>query len=140
VDRTASVALSAVLAMLPVLASAQGAFQPPPSAFQTPSGNVHCLWGGEVLRCDVLVHDYAVPERPPGCTGEWGGRFEIGPQRSARMVCGASPVRNDESFVLGYGARWIMPGLSCEAEEAGLLCRNGEGYGLRLSRTRMERF
>jgi hypothetical protein len=137
---TAPRALAAALMLVPVLASAQPAFQPPPPAFQTPSGNVQCVLGAGELRCRVLEHAYATPPDPPGCTGSWNGMLALRPEGQVRHPCGAPMTRNDGSFVLGYGARWLGPGITCDSEEAGLRCANQAGHGFRASRSRLELF
>mgnify|MGYP005827717077 CR=1 FL=1 len=133
-------AFFAALVALPVLASAQPRFQPPPDAFQTPSGNVHCLLRAEQLRCQVLEHAYATPPKPAGCTQDWGGRLALRADGRDALVCEAWTVRNDEAFVLGYGARWEKAGISCTSEESGLRCVNQAGHGFQVSRARLELF
>lgn len=139
-SRTASLGLVAALVLMPVLASGQQGFQPPPDAFQTPSGNVQCRFAGGTLRCDVLEHDYATPPPAQGCGERWPGHLALRAEGPASLPCRATGVRNDESFVLGYGARWLGPGITCDSEEAGLRCTNGAGHGFRAARTRLEVF
>jgi len=137
---TASKTLSTALILIPVLASAQPAFQPPPDAFQTPSGNVHCRLGGAELRCQVLEHAYATPPKPAGCTQDWGGRLAMRAESRDALVCEGWAVRNDDAFVLGYGARWEKAGITCQSEEAGLRCANQSGHGFQVARARLELF
>jgi hypothetical protein len=138
--RTASPALAAAMFLVPVLAFAQPGFQPPPPAFQTPSGNLHCLYGAGTLRCEVLDHAYPTPPRPEGCSAGWGGALALRAEGAAGTPCGGPSVRNDDAFVLGYGARWLGAGITCESLEAGLRCANRAGHGFQASRTRLELF
>ncbi len=131
--------VTAVIALLPVVASAQPRFQPPPPAFQMPSGNVHCLFAQGTLRCDVLEHAGTEAPRPADCAA-WGGHLALRAEGQATLPCRAASVRNDDVFVLGYGARWIGAEITCESEEAGLRCRNAAGHGFQVSRTRLDLF
>jgi hypothetical protein len=138
--RTATPALAAAMLLVPVLASGQPAFQPPPDAFQTPSGNVHCLFRDAILRCDVLEHEYPTPPPAPGCSAPWPGHLALHAEGRATLPCRAPSVRNDEAFVLGYGARWLGQGITCDSDEAGLWCTNGAGHCFQASRTKLELF
>ncbi|MCU0889928.1 MAG: hypothetical protein MUC64_18325 [Rubritepida sp.] len=134
------IAALAVLVAAPLLAFAQGRDQAPPNAFQTPSGNVHCLFSGGRMRCDVVEHHYEVPPRPADCRGDWGGRISLAARGPARLECLTRTHRDEDAFVLGYGARWIGPGISCEAQEAGLRCANRQGRGFWVARGVLEMF
>jgi hypothetical protein len=134
---TAAIRISAALVCLPLLASAQPAIQSPPAAFQTPSGNVHCRFGAGALRCEVLERAYAAPRE---CPGGWQGGIALRAEGEIELPCEAPGLRNDEAFVLGYGARWLGPGITCESEEAGLRCANRAGRGFQASRSRLAVF
>ncbi len=141
--RTAFVALAAVLAVAPPLASAQPRSQTspaPPNAFQTPSGNIHCLFREGRMRCDVVEHGYEAPPRPRDCRGDWGGSLSLGRDGAARMICTQRTIRDEEAFVLGYGARWVGRTITCESDEAGLRCANRAGRGFQVSRSRLDFF
>ncbi|WP_270936465.1 DUF6636 domain-containing protein [Falsiroseomonas oryzae] len=136
---TAWVRISVAMALAPVLASAQPAFQPPPPAFQTPSGNVHCRWDAGALRCQAQEFDATAPG-VPSCTPPWPGLLSLRPTGHAETPCRGAALRNEDDFVLGYGARWIGAGVTCESEEAGLRCANGAGHGFQISRSRLTLF
>ncbi|MGG5818165.1 DUF6636 domain-containing protein [Falsiroseomonas sp. HW251] len=138
--RTASLSLVAALVVAPVVASGQQPFQPPPDAFQTPSGNIHCLFSAGTLRCDVLEHDHATPPPARGCSDPWPGHLALNAEGQVTLPCRATSVHNDEAFVLGYGARWLGQGITCDSEEAGLWCTNGAGHGFQASRTQLRLF
>ncbi len=137
---TAAIGTLGALLLSAVVASAQPGFQPPPPAFQTPSGNVHCLFRQGTLRCDVLEHAYATPAEAAGCSPAWQGRLALRAEGAVQLPCVGAPVRNDEAFVLGYGARWIGEGVECESLEAGLRCANRAGHGFQASRTKLDLF
>lgn len=80
------VRLTAVLLLVPVLASAQ-------EAFQLPSGNIRCLSVEGRLRCDILGFTYRPPPRPHDCDLDWGGAVEIGATGRARLVCPGARAR-----------------------------------------------
>jgi hypothetical protein len=137
---TAAIGTLGALLLGAVVASGQPAFQPPPPTFQTPSGNVHCRFRQETLRCDVLDRSYPTPAEAAGCSPPWDGRLALRPDGRAALPCSGVMVRDDEAFVLGYGARWIMPGITCESEEAGLRCTNAAGHGFQASRSKLDLF
>jgi hypothetical protein len=123
----------AVFLLLPVVASAQ-------QAFQLPSGNIHCaLFDGE-LRCDVLNFSYARPPRPQGCDLDWGGAVTLQAKGPARLLCHGDTVADRGNPVLGYGRAWQGPGMACTAATTGLRCTNGDGRGFEMARARLRLF
>lgn|GEM_PF-770926 len=128
----------AALLLAPVLASAQPGLQPPPQAFQTPSGNVHCRLAGGALRCEALERDFP-PSAAAACQN-WAGLLALRETGEVALPCDGASLRNDEAFVLGYGARWSLAGVTCESQEAGLRCANRAGHGFQVSRARLTLF
>ncbi|MEO3472307.1 DUF6636 domain-containing protein [Roseomonas sp. CAU 1739] len=122
-----------VAASVPVLASAQ-------EAFQLPSGNIHCAAFDGVLRCDVLQSTFRRPPRPRDCEQDFGDSVELGSRGPARMVCHGDTVADPKALVLGYGRAWQGRGLSCTASQAGLRCVNAEGRGFEMSRAALRLF
>jgi hypothetical protein len=120
----------AALVMLPVLASAQ-------EAFQLPSGNIHCMAFEGTVRCDVLQSTYRRPPRPRDCDLDYGDSVELGPRGPARYVCHGDTVADPSSPVLGYGRAWQGSALSCTASPSGLRCVNAEGRGFEMARSRL---
>ncbi len=123
----------AALVMLPVLASAQ-------EAFQLPSGNIHCLAFEGTLRCDVLQSAFRRAPPPRDCEQDYGDAVELGPRGPARLVCHGDTVADRANPVLGYGRAWQGRGLSCTATQAGLRCVNAEGRGFDMARSRLTLF
>ncbi|WP_431283892.1 DUF6636 domain-containing protein [Humitalea sp. 24SJ18S-53] len=125
--------LWAILVLLPVVASAQ-------DTFQLPSGNIHCGWQGESLRCDILSYSFAPAPRPRGCDAEWGNSVEIGPRGPVKRLCHSDGVMNPGSAVLGYSTAWRMAGIECTAAPTGLRCVNADGRGFDMARTQLRLF
>ncbi len=123
----------AAFLLVPVLASAQ-------EAFQLPSGNIHCALYDGVLRCDVLEFTYRRPPRPPGCEEGWGSAIALGGKGPARVICHGDTVADPRNPVLGYGRAWQGPGMACTASQAGLRCVNGDGRGFEMARARLNLF
>jgi hypothetical protein len=121
-------------------ASDRDGFEQPPAAFQSPSGNVHCRYAAPLLRCEVLARAFPAPPPPADCAARWGDSFGLRAAGEPTLLCPADSIRDDEAFVLGYGARWIGPGIACLSDESGMRCSNGAGHGFLLSRTRFDRF
>ncbi|PWS37460.1 hypothetical protein DFH01_11545 [Falsiroseomonas bella] len=101
---------------------------------------MQCRFRQDTLRCDVLDRSYPTPAEAAGCSPAWEGRLALRPEGAVALPCSGAAVRNDEAFVLGYGARWIVPGISCESEEAGLRCTNAAGHGFQASRSKLDLF
>lgn len=120
----------AAFLMVPVLASAQ-------EAFQLPSGNIHCAVFDGVLRCDALNITYRRPPRPRDCEQDYGDAVEIGIRGPARLICHGDTVANPAAPVLRYGSAWQGRGMACTATQAGLRCVNGDGRGFEMARGRL---
>ncbi|CAH0306820.1 DUF6636 domain-containing protein [Roseomonas sp. CECT 9278] len=120
----------AVLILLPVLASAQ-------EAFQLPSGNIHCAVHDGILRCDVLNFTYPRPPRPRGCDQDHGGAIGMRARGAPVLICHGDTVADPAAPVLGYGQAWQGRGLSCTATPQGVRCVNADGRGFELARARL---
>jgi hypothetical protein len=81
-----------------------------------------------------------VPSKPRDCAWSWGGSISLHAEGGAALLCADDTVRNDEAFVLGYGADWLGPGINCDSEESGVRCVNRAGHGFQVSRTKLELF
>jgi hypothetical protein len=120
----------AALVLLPVLASAQ-------EAFQLPSGNIHCAVNDGRLRCDVLNFAYQRPARPRNCDLDYGGAVDLGPRGAPALICHGDTVADPGAPVLGYGQAWQGRGMACTATPAMLRCVNAEGRGFEMARARL---
>ncbi|MCU0831590.1 MAG: hypothetical protein MUC58_08765 [Rhizobiaceae bacterium] len=134
---------AAALVALPLLASSP-ARAIDDTAFQTPSGNIHCVgWvgGGETtIECDLLSRTNDRPARPrPGdCDLEWGSRFILKNFGRTEMGCTGDSVRNDEAPTLRYDMRLDYYGIACTATRQGLECINDDGHGFKIARARQD--
>jgi len=114
--------------------------------FRMPSGNVECSIGtGEGpsdISCVIFERTGApAAPRPAGCDGPWGHKFLMRGRGPVRLECGApgSPVM-DSASDFAYGRTGEVPAISCRSSREGLECRNADGHGFFLSRSRQSVF
>lgn len=114
------------------------------TAFQTPSGNIHCvIWGGPdaELRCDMRDLTPSYHTAPPDCELDWGFSFAVGPRSQQGMLaCVGDTVINEGAAKLDYGSTLSAQGFSCTSEKTGLSCQNAAGHGFALSKARQRLF
>lgn len=113
--------------------------------FQSPTGNIHCMFvadgeAGPTLRCDIRQISNAPPPRPRNCDLEWGQAFEIAGRSRGARICYGDTVADASSPVLAYGEVWRRAGFTCFSAESGMTCRNSAGGGFELSRARQRVF
>ncbi|WP_377290814.1 hypothetical protein [Rhizobium sp. SG2393] len=110
---------------------------PDPEAFETPTGNIGCVYtpaggsrvyvpadGGPELSCDIVEPRYiraTLSARGPGVLSR-----DVADQG----CCGG--------FVLNYGEVWTAGPFRCTSERTGLSCERRDGHGIFLSRKRTE--
>lgn len=117
------------LLLLPGAALAQD------GSFQTPSGNIFCYGGPDLVDCEVVESDVPPPiPRPADCELAWGTRFAVGPTGRGDMVCHGDTVQAPGAPVLAYGDEAKFGAVTCLSTEAGLECANPDGGGFVLSR------
>lgn len=121
-------------------ASAQGA-----DGFQSPSGNIFCMYfadaDGQSLRCDIRETSNRAPAAPADCDLDWGNAFEI-TARSRRgvRICHGDTVQDPGLPVLGYGLTFNRGAFVCTSDRSGVSCSNARGAGFRLSRAEQKLF
>jgi len=101
--------------------------------FQTPSGNIHCLYSSQpaYLRCDIRS---GLRPAPRGrCQLDWTG-LELGPRGRGRPSCAGDTVVDRRRRTLAYGRRFERGGFACVSRRIGLRCTNRAGHGFFLSR------
>jgi hypothetical protein len=114
--------------------------------FRMPSGNVECSVGTGEAASDIscVIFERAgtpAAPRPAGCDGAWGHRFTMRERGPVRLECGAPGVPvMDSANDFAYGRTAEVPGISCRSSREGLECRNADGHGFLLSRTRQSVF
>ena len=102
-------------------------------SFQTPSGNIGCLFALRQLRCDVgsgLVPEptrYVCPS-----VSHWAG--VVLSDTGSVPNCAGDTVVDPSSPVLPYGAVWNRGGFKCTARRTGLNCVDAEKRGFTLAR------
>jgi hypothetical protein len=140
------VALVLAGALLSADASANRA---PTFFFRTPGSNVWCAYdegargpatGPDRLRCDVRGGVKPLPPKPRSCSFDWGVGMTLGPRAGARILCASDTVYAAGARVVPYGSTVRRGSFTCVARRIGLRCRNLDGHGFSLSRTRSSRF
>ncbi|NJK46652.1 MAG: hypothetical protein HC933_22540 [Pleurocapsa sp. SU_196_0] len=112
------------------------------SFFQTPSGNIHCLFDPEerVLRCDLAQFDGKPLPRPKDCELDWGNSFYLAARGKPGGVCHGDTVMAPNNPKLGYGKSWSKSGITCVSRQTGLRCVNLDRRGFELSRAAVKFF
>ena len=124
--------------------------------FQTPSGNVHCLFGsstyqlglqqpvkrGSWVRCDMKISFGEVPPKPSDCPYTWDNKafFIAQDGNVGKHICRSDTVINDRAEILSYGSVWQNGGFTCKSEQSALTCINSSGHGFSLSKARQKLF
>ena len=102
--------------------------------FQSPTGNIMCLFYGDGIRCDVMRISNRPPPRPADCDLEWGQAFEVGvnARRGIRLCYGDTVAGNYRT--LGYGRTFERAGIVCLSAKSGVTCTNRRGGGFSVAR------
>jgi hypothetical protein len=104
------------------------------AAFSSPSGNIGCYVTAEGARCDILSSTFAVPPRPPSCSGAWGHGLSVSGSNPATYVCATDTTLGAPS-VLSYGASARVGSFVCTSEPSGVSCQNVQtGHGFLLAK------
>ena len=111
--------------------------------FRTPSGNIGCI--GETaaaentIRCDIRNRTWSPPPKPKSCTLDWGQGLSLNRTGRARYVCAGDTALNTGPK-LAYGTSRKIGAITCTSRTTGLTCKNAQGHGFTMSRTRVTRF
>lgn len=115
--------------------------------FRTPSDNIHCLFitdgGQSSVECDLRSRSNTRPvlPYPADCDLEWGDRFAVGAKGKPGLVCHGDTLYSPGSPVLAYGKSMSWKsGIACTSEKSGLTCKNRQGHGFSLSRSKQRLF
>lgn len=120
--------------------------------FATPSGNVLC--GGNPIRKadakpdtnDLYCLVYQNQAMPKNCKAQGQGlEFVLNARGKAAMSCAGfefEPYNEGQARtrIVNYGETVRGQGWECRSETSGLTCRNSEGRGFRVNRSRYEWF
>lgn len=127
--------------------NASAAATPPTVGFVTPSGNIRCdaYVDGPLatMRCSIRRMSNPDLPRPPGLDGcDWeGGRwFVLGRSGPGVRFAPCDALVDRAPQRLGYGKAWRHGPFRCLSSRLALLCVNGNGHGLFLSREQQRVF
>ena len=132
-----------------VLSADASANRAPTMFFRTVGNNVWCAYdegskgpvrGRATLRCDVRGGVKPLPAKPRSCAFDWGVGMRMEARGPSKVLCASDTVYAENARVLQYGWTFRRGGFTCVARRAGLRCRNLDGHGFLLSRTRSTRF
>jgi hypothetical protein len=114
------------------------------TAFQSPTGNIHCsIYSGEFAgaRCDVVELNPSYTRRPADCDLEYGSAFYIDPgARKGGVACVGDTIIDPRSAVLGYGGSISLGGITCTSAQSGMTCVNAAGHGFKVARSQQSVF
>ena len=136
--------IAAVAAVLAVPSATQSATSDSALFFNTPSGNISCvyvpsrLWAN--LRCDVGGGVKPLPAKPRSCGFDWGVGIQMQNRGRGRIVCASDSVFSPTAKRFPYGTTWRRNGFVCTVKRVGLRCTNRTRNGFFLSRQRSYRF
>lgn len=113
--------------------------------FETPSENIQCSVGEEPEASDLtctIIERSGPPARPlpADCMSNWGHTFFMRNTGPVEMLCEELQRHRDGFDRAEYGVTGTFGGFTCHSEKSGLTCRNEDGHGFALSRSRQVLF
>jgi hypothetical protein len=126
----ATLVATAALAILAPAASARVKF------FQSPSGNIGCVVGGGLARCDILEHSWTPPPKPSSCIDlDYGNGVQVIGGHPGEYTCAGDTVFSPSAPVVDYGDKITKNRFTCTSKTTGMRCANrNSGHGFFLSR------
>jgi hypothetical protein len=134
------------LLVMAVVAAALAVTAPAASArikfFQSPSGNIGCVVGGGIARCDILEHSWTPPPKPSSCIDlDYGNGVEVVGGHPGEYTCAGDTVFSPSAPVLQYGDKITKNRFTCTSKTSGMRCANrNSGHGFFLSRASVRLF
>jgi hypothetical protein len=134
------------LLVMAVVAAALAVTAPAASArvkfFQSPSGNIGCVVGGGIARCDILEHSWTPPPKPSSCIDlDYGNGVEVIGGHPGEYTCAGDTVFSPSAPVLQYGDKITKNRFTCTSKTSGMRCANrNSGHGFFLSREAVRLF
>jgi hypothetical protein len=134
------------LLVMAVVAAALAVTAPAASArvkfFQSPSGNIGCVVGGGIARCDILEHSWTPPPKPSSCIDlDYGNGVEVIGGHPGEYTCAGDTVFSPSAPVLQYGDKITKNRFTCTSKTSGMRCANrNSGHGFFLSRETVRLF
>ena len=130
-----AVVAALALAIVPSAASAKIKF------FQSPSGNVGCVIGGGLARCDIKEHSWPTTPKPADCDVDYGNGVEVIGGHPGEYACAGDTVLSDDAPVLDYGDKITKNRFTCTSKTSGMRCSNrNSGHGFFISRESVRLF
>jgi hypothetical protein len=128
--------VATALAIVPAAASARVKF------FQSPSGNIGCVIGGGLARCDILEHSWSPPPKPSSCIDlDYGNGVQVFGGHPGEYTCAGDTVFTPNARVLQYGHKITKNRFTCTSKTSGMRCANrNSGHGFFLSREAVQLF
>jgi hypothetical protein len=138
---TRRLALSLALATLALAAVLVPSASAKVKFFQSPSGNIGCVVGGGLARCDILEHTWPTPPKPEGCPVDYGNGVIVLGGHPGEYTCAGDSVFSPSAPVLGYGEKITKNRFTCTSKTSGMRCANrNSGHGFFLSRQTVRLF
>lgn len=127
---------------LVVLAGWQACAQAAPTitAFQSPSGNVHCMidTGAEpaaIASCELRTYTGEAPAKPADCELDWVPGASLDTRgRVGVFACQGDTLQSPDSEKLAYGSSITRGAITCRSATTGITCTLGSGRGFQVSR------
>jgi hypothetical protein len=101
-----------------------------PAHFQTPTGNIGCVFGGGQVRCDIAERSWSPPPAPADCELDYGQGISLSARGEPSFVCAGDTALGGPA-PLGYGSSAQRGFLRCTSEQDGVTCtdiRDGGGF------------
>ena len=110
--------------------------------FQSPSGNIGCVVGGGLARCDIQQHSWTPPPKPASCIDlDYGNGVEVVGGHPGEYTCAGDTVFSPTAPVLHYGDKITKNRFTCTSKTSGMRCANrNSGHGFFISRERVKLF
>ncbi len=129
-----------------VVAATMAALVPSASAkvkfFQSPSGNIGCVVGGGLARCDIVEHTWSPPPAPASCVDiDYGNGVQVIGGHPGEYTCSSDTVFSPSAPVVDYGDKITKNRFTCTSKMSGMRCANrNSGHGFFLSRNAVRLF
>lgn len=131
----------AVFAMPGAIAQTAGAIV----AFQSPSGNVHCMIDASagpnpIVACELREFTGKAPPKPRNCELDWvPGATLDGTGRVTLFACQGDTIQTPDSPKLAYGKSLTRGAITCVSATTGITCTVKSGRGFLVSRAAVKR-
>jgi hypothetical protein len=114
-------------------------------AFQSPSGNAHCMIDtrpgpDRVVVCELREFTGKAPPKPGDCELDWvPGATLDGQGRVALFACQGDTIQTPDSPKLAYGKSLTHGEITCASAVTGITCNVKSGRGFLVSRAVIKR-